>query len=1343
MTYPEEPMALHDAGTNEQPFHSGTVSRWVAPLRSDIPRTEHGLLDAVALSHDWYAGDLPRRAEDLIGSRRSYVLLAPSGGGKTTLIGGLKRCESDSVWINLRLHDLRSLTELLDSLTSDKSLSEPGRTVYVDAIDEALLVKPNIGYELVSSLDRPGYSRLRWRLACRPASWTVDLTAGLSAALPGFEELELLPLSLVQIKEMAGVDADQFLADVEHARLTGLLAHPLHALNLLDHWRESGRLPVSRSEAMRYAVTDMLAETSITRPPGKVDDRRRLLIAERLAATSMFCGAQSFALRPVTRRRADRSAQPSAGEGPLAVSSIPTQPEPDLPLLVVDDIREVLGTALFAAAGQGSVAFVHRSYAEFLAAAYLARRGAAGMRLRSILGADVNGLVPRPMIEVLGWLLALDSQIPDGLIMDNAKQLLDTSGLELIDEHARKRIVEALLHAAAVGTIDEGWRADTSVLFHPDLVDQLRTAAHAPANRWVVFWICRIARQCAVSEVIDDLLMFALEPGWPDFVRAEAVKAFAEVAPRDRLVELVPLLGLGVEEDSDDEILAAALRAILPDGADFATIRIALRPRRRPNYIGNYYQLLRELPSLIPEAEVLPTLTDAVGHRREPHDEVFDRLIGGLLQRAWEMRDPASAVAIGVALGRERLSRSRVFRGENLPWATDDDPGLRRVIAAAALAAHEDAFVAVLDLHILTPGDIGWLIDWMLSAPPESLAPALVTLSHLAWNVADAETVDRILGVGQGHPAFEVLAAFHGHREISSRPRWAARTESAGPSTTELDLQLRRAVSRAREDVNEWWEAVIALAGDWAKSDPEILTAWDLTERPMWSMLTDEEQDAFLRLGLDYLNSRRPDVNRWLGRDQFKLDDAMPDWAAVFLFATLAAHHKDLLAEVGPAAWTSWGPVITAMPTFSGQQGWQRQLRDAASEAGRDAIAEALREQLQQAAGPSFALHPFADFSDARLMAVVEQVARNTSRSDAHRDEAIGVLIEHAPDIALDVARTAIGEALVPPAAFAALAKLAPDELVEGWIAQGQIGPVECLSDLDPDRLSDTSLTALTAMLLDDLPTAVDPAKSDGFVERTPESIAHRLLLGLLQSMAGRGMTSQLAALEQHRPAADPEYVRHLLQEARTHEALVHWQPLAPNSLMSLLDSGDARMIRDSEGLLTVLLEQLDQIQHEIHGRAAFRRLWDHEPGHKGASPKSEDTISDWLKDELGKRLRPHVVVDREIQVTRRKPQGSGTRIDLTVTSAGVAIGRVVFEAKLVSNTSLMTAIDDQLVSQYMEPAALTHGIYIVYWTIPTLRRTKKHPNANVLAEKLRAQARRHLPNKHIEVVIMDIGPPS
>lgn len=284
----------------------------------------------------------------------------------------------------------------------------------------------------------------------------------------------------------------------------------------------------------------------------------------------------------------------------------------------------------------------------------------------------------------------------------------------------------------------------------------------------------------------------------------------------------------------------------------------------------------------------------------------------------------------------------------------------------------------------------------------------------------------------------------------------------------------------------------------------------------------------------------------------------------------------------------------------------------------------------------------------------------------------------------------------------------------------------------------------MSGLLLDELPFAHNPDQVADYTERTPIAVGRRTRTALLQSMAGRGMTAALMNLERNRPQADAERVRQLRQEARIREAKISWRPLAPATLMDLLASGDARLIRDSAGLLSVLLEQLDQIQIDLR-RGGFRSLWNGEPGADNASPKSEDTISDWLVHELELRLKPHVVLDREIQVTRRKDAGVGTRIDITATSRGAQIARVAFEAKLVNNPELRTALTDQLVAKYMDPAELTHGVYIVYWTAPELRPTswrKEHPDAGLLDRELSEQAHQLRPHKYVDVVVFDIGPP-
>ncbi|MBM4494354.1 hypothetical protein GS436_16920 [Rhodococcus hoagii] len=114
------------------------------------------------------------------------------------------------------------------------------------------------------------------------------------------------------------------------------------------------------------------------------------------------------------------------------------------------------------------------------------------------------------------------------------------------------------------------------------------------------------------------------------------------------------------------------------------------------------------------------------------------------------------------------------------------------------------------------------------------------------------------------------------------------------------------------------------------------------------------------------------------------------------------------------------------------------------------------------------------------------------------------------------------------------------------WIAQNQLGPTKCLRGLDPQLLSDDTLVALTSMLLDSFPFAEDSDQSNDFTEDTEEADARRLRTHLLQSMASRGMASQLVAIGQGCPEPDLEQIRYAVREARAREALAKWQPVQP-----------------------------------------------------------------------------------------------------------------------------------------------------------------------------------------------------
>jgi len=118
------------------------------------------------------------------------------------------------------------------------------------------------------------------------------------------------------------------------------------------------------------------------------------------------------------------------------------------------------------------------------------------------------------------------------------------------------------------------------------------------------------------------------------------------------------------------------------------------------------------------------------------------------------------------------------------------------------------------------------------------------------------------------------------------------------------------------------------------------------------------------------------------------------------------------------------------------------------------------------------------------------------------------------------------------------------------------------------------------------------------------------------------------------------------------------------------------------------------------------------------------------VRDQLTLRVTQASIIDREVQVTRGR-QGIGTRIDLTATTPTATqppdTARLIAEAKLVTNTTLMTAMHDQLVQRYLVPASLQYGIYLVYWISPSQRSAGQSPKGTAdqaeLMQQLKQQA--------------------
>jgi hypothetical protein len=411
------------------------------------------------------------------------VLLGEPGIGKThavedevTRLKGLGRPRAH--------HDLKRLSDaarfehkVFDAPKFQALAAGSRLTLFLDSLDEGRIVIQSVGEVLLDELrDRlrnpESRTRLKLRITCRSAEWPASLSNDLRDVFgeDNVQEWHLCPLRQSDVERAAegnGLDASTFLRQIETRNAQALAAKPVTLTLLLNLAAQEGALPDRQADLYRKGLLELCAEPNDWRREEKKHGRllaqQRLALAGRIAAFSLICqrpfiqqeerpGAEIGGVLTLAEICADR-AQEECDDGQFSFTK--------------EDVQEVLATGLFRGVGDDRVGWVHQTYAEFLAADYLVRRGFTATQLESLLQApgEAEWRVAPQLRELSAWLASLSPDIGKLLLRDNPDSLL-RSDIMVGDEATRLDLARAFLDALETRRIDEGKFSD----FFPRLV---------------------------------------------------------------------------------------------------------------------------------------------------------------------------------------------------------------------------------------------------------------------------------------------------------------------------------------------------------------------------------------------------------------------------------------------------------------------------------------------------------------------------------------------------------------------------------------------------------------------------------------------------------------------------------------------------------------------------------------------------------------------------------------------------------------------------------------------------------------------------------------------------------
>lgn len=912
------------------------------------------------------------RTYEFIDHYPCLVLLGEPGIGKSTAIKAACKYQDDKMKesrenVEILNLDLRSYGEA-ERLIQDLFECEIFKTwrsgsgvlaIFLDSYDECLLELKKLGQLLADQLKKykSQIGRLHLRIACRTAVWPSFLGNELKKLYgeDAFGVYQLAPLRRIDVKEAAaqnGFDSDSFLNAVRDKNVISFAIKPITLRFLLNMYRSHETFDAKTNVDLYHNGCICLCEESnesrvSSNQQGNLNKNQRLIIAARIAAVTML-----------SNREAVWSGihQDEAPTQDFSIESILGKCEAynDNTFNVsYQDIKETLDTGLFSTRGENRLGWAHQSYAEFLAAWYIYHHQTPIHEISKLLFSQDQQnrrLIPQ-LQQTAAWLAGVRDDVFD-LIIES-----DTESLLTVDIGAREQtakiLVEHLLSDFRKGKIYDYYKYIDFYhrLQHAGLADQLRpyiklmcqgnttreflsNARHAAI---------RIAEQCRVIEIQQDLVDLALDTNEDNYLRSSAAHAISDYGEEIYKQRLKPLALDAGPDDSDDELKGYALMATWPNHISAAEVFDHLTKPKQLNLTGSYKIFIYSKLAPHLKSDDLPVALDWLkkrqweNHWRDPFVElgnqiIFEasrylivpdilRLISDVAFMQWENHNHFVPIENGQ-------------RTDDAFASLEDDTIRRNLLSqvvhhACERPSHPDFFIIYQD--IAKPADFDWILNKLnlLNSHIREKDEMWGKLLRGGFEIANINHVNAVLTSSQVNNT--VRATFKYFLEpidLDSDEAAKLKKYYKDDQGNAEDSQIVHANVPLEQQIDEcltafeagvldaFWQLLHKLSLKSA-SDLEYvsLCTLDISKLPGWLVSKKEVENRIVKAANLYLRDFDQLPCNWVDSDRIHLPFIAGCQALYLLMHTDQAQFNDLSAD----CWSKWAASVVAYPNEGSQ----------------------------------------------------------------------------------------------------------------------------------------------------------------------------------------------------------------------------------------------------------------------------------------------------------------------------------------------------------------------------------------------------------------------------------------
>jgi hypothetical protein len=955
----------------------------------------------------------------------------------------------------------------------------------------------------------------------------------------------------------------------------------------------------------------------------------------------------------------------------------------------------------------------HQSYAEFLAALYMADKQVPPQNILKVLQHPAGGLVPQ-LAVVTAWISSISEDVREALIQSEPMVLL-RGDLTNWNEHDLAALVASLMTALEhnrVHDFEMGISEFYARLNHPTLAPQLRpyiqdSSKNAISRRTAIM----IAKRCELRQLQPELLAVALDASADSYLRGRAVDALGTCGDDTVPAQMLPLARGELGSDPEDEIRGYALEILWPKHLS-ADDLFGLITCPNEGFVGAYVMFLtKTLPNSLTVADLPVALKWAAAFVTEArHNGDFQRrsLADSIFVRAWKNLDSPSVVGPLVTYVFARLGQhDELFGGtsyresENFFEDLKSDTGRRRcfLLAAAQRRATRIDVYHLRRAGLLRKDDMQWILNICPGGPTFEAgldAEMLCNMVEITCDLDDRAQFNAVYEAALKWPVlwqrfrggFEgVLLDSHDARQLRDTHRMMKELEESKPPPVTPPPAERVAdlLNRFESgDWEAWWrlnlELTLTPTSTVYGSDLDYL----ISDMPGWQAADESTRQRILNAAERYLSVGHTSIAQWIGTTSLRRNDV----AAFRAILLLMQHDQAAYERIAASTWAKWAPVIVAVPKPSGFEKSRVQaevVSDALNLAPTEfvgAVRQIMRaERTRTAAGPTeppqivgtsfFVLRTLDGcWASETLKAGIFDELRDGSNSEDQFGTILEALLSAQFGPARDYAIRLLSSDYVRTGLYAMTTAvvLARHCAREDWpaiwrllVADSAFAQGFFLKIANDYRFHDSLFEPLNEKQLAELYVHLEqlfPRESDQqHVPGQPhwvgprESLAH-LRDRIPQQIVIRGT---VAAVEAIRWVVNKlpklNWLHFRLLEAQQTMRMKTWSPLTPKELFCLVASKSRRLVQSADDLCEFLTESLRKYEEELHGEQnPVRSLWDRQESGPTFRPVEEDSLSDNIRLFLRRELVENgIVANREVEIGRVPGAPIGKRTDIRI----------------------------------------------------------------------------------------------